>query len=238
MDYVILKKIRHALSFTGTKMTTSSVSIEDYLGAIYRMEPKDHQPLPLGELQQHFGFSPISIHEMIQKLAQRGLAEYIPYKGVLLTDTGRTTAAALVRRHRIWECFLANELQVPIDEAHDLAGNLEHAAPDWITERLFTHLGQPDSCPHGSDINEHETQPEGISLGNGEPGKKYLLTRISPENKNSLHLAREYGLLPGETVWVTGRDEGLISLEINGCGKNIQSEELGCFWGMDITNGA
>jgi DtxR family transcriptional regulator, Mn-dependent transcriptional regulator len=219
-------------------MTTSSVSIEDYLGAIYRMEPKDNQPLPLGELQQHFGFSPISIHEMIQKLVQRGMAEYIPYKGVLLTDNGRATAAALVRRHRIWECFLANELQVPIDEAHTFAGDLEHAAPDWITERLFTHLGQPTSCPHGSEINEHESHYEGVSLGNSEPGRKYLLTRISPETKNSLHLAREYGLLPGETVSVTGREEGLVSLEINGSAKNLQTEELVCFWGTDITDGS
>jgi len=219
-------------------MTTPSISIEDYLGAIYRMEPKDRQPLPLGDLQEHFGFSPISIHEMVQKLVQRGLAEYIPYKGVLLTDTGRTTAAALVRRHRIWECFLANELQVPIDEAHNLAGDLEHAAPDWVTERLFTHLGQPVSCPHGSDISEHDALPEGISLNNGEAGKKYLLTRISPENKNSLHLAREYGLLPGETVRVTGRADGQVLVEINGCDKKIHSEELECFWGMDITDGS
>jgi DtxR family Mn-dependent transcriptional regulator len=220
------------------KMTTASVSIEDYLGAIYRMEPKDRQPLPLGELQQHFGFSPISIHEMVQKLVQRGMAEYIPYKGVILTDTGRTTAAALVRRHRIWECFLANELKVPIDEAHNLAGDLEHAAPDWITERLFAHLGQPVSCPHGSDISEQEALPEGISLNNGEIGKKYLLTRISPENNNSLHLAREYGLLPGETLQVTGCEDGQVGFEINGCHKKIQSEELGFFWGMDITDGS
>jgi DtxR family Mn-dependent transcriptional regulator len=219
-------------------MTTPSISIEDYLGAIYRMEPKDRQPLPLGELQQHFGFSPISIHEMVQKLVQRGMAEYIPYKGVLLTDTGRTTAAALVRRHRIWECFLANELKVPIDEAHNLAGDLEHAAPDWITERLFAHLGQPVSCPHGSEISEQVALPEGVSLNNGESGKKYLLTRISPENKNSLHLAREYGLLPGETVRVTGREEDQVFFEINGIDKKIHSEELGCFWGMDITDGS
>jgi Mn-dependent DtxR family transcriptional regulator len=48
----------------------------------------DGSPLPLGDLQEHFGFSPISIHEMIQKLVQRGLVEYLPYKGVVLTPSG------------------------------------------------------------------------------------------------------------------------------------------------------
>jgi DtxR family transcriptional regulator, Mn-dependent transcriptional regulator len=219
-------------------MTTPSVSIEDYLGAIYRLEPKDRQPLPLGELQQHFGFSPISIHEMIKKLEQRGLAEYIPYKGVKLTDSGQTTAAALVRRHRIWECFLANELQVPIDEAHTLAGDLEHAAPDWITERLFSHLGEPAACPHGSEIVEQEVLTNDMSLKDCENGRQYLLTRISPENDKSLHLAREYGLVPGGVVSVTGRINGLISLKINDDEQNLNSEELGFFWGMDITDGA
>jgi len=202
------------------------------------MEPKDRQPLPLGELQQHFGFSPISIHEMIKKLEQRGLAEYIPYKGVRLSDEGRTTAAALVRRHRIWECFLANELQVPIDEAHTLAGDLEHAAPDWITERLFLHLGQPASCPHGSGIAERETLAGDMSLKDCEAGRKYLLTRISPENTTSLHLAREYDLRPGEIIDITSRTNGRITIETRGCEQFIKSEELGFFWGMDITDGA
>jgi DtxR family Mn-dependent transcriptional regulator len=202
------------------------------------MEPKDEQPLPLGELQLHFGFSPISIHEMIKKLEQRGLAEYIPYKGVRLSDDGRTTAAALVRRHRIWECFLANELQVPIDEAHTLAGDLEHAAPDWITERLFTHLGEPEVCPHGSGITEQEALTGDVSLKDCEAGRKYKLIRISPENTHSLHLAREYDLRPGEIIGITSRTNDRITIETNGYEQFIKSEELGFFWGMDITDGA
>ncbi len=219
-------------------MTSPSISIEDYLGAIYRMEPVDRQPLPLGELQQHFGFSPISIHEMIQKLVLRGLAEYIPYKGVCLSDTGRTTAAALVRRHRIWECFLAKELHVPIDEAHNLAHDLEHAAPDWITERLFEHMGEPDACPHGSEISEHASFTVDIPLNDSETGRYYRITRISPENNQSLKLARQYGLFPGETVRITDHIQNHFSVEINGCDQNLQSEELAYFWGTDISNGA
>ncbi len=166
-------------------MTNSSVSIEDYLGAIFRLQRGGGLPLPLGELQELFGFSPISIHEMVQKLVQRGLAEYLPYKGVLLTPIGYDLAASLVRRHRIWECFLANELQVSIGEAHHLAGDLEHAAPDWITERLFNHLGQPSSCPHGSDINNLGTFPEGRPLSEGVVGQvmrisAYLQKMLTP----------------------------------------------------------
>jgi DtxR family Mn-dependent transcriptional regulator len=218
-------------------MNNPSISIEDYLGAIFRLHPENDQPLPLGDLQEHFGFSPISIHEMVQKLEQRGLVEYLPYKGVRLTDAGLTTAAALVRRHRIWECFLADTLQVPIDDAHNLAGKLEHAAPDWITERLFTYLLQPDACPHGNAIDELAAIPEGLSMDHGEVGRKYLLSRIYPENANSLLIARETGLLPGETIRVIEKTETETVIEIRDHTKNINTEDLSNFWGMDISDG-
>lgn len=218
-------------------MNNPSTSIEDYLGAIFRLHPKNGQPLPLADLQEHFGFSPISIHEMIQKLEQRGLVEYIPYKGVRLTSTGFSAAAALVRRHRIWECFLANALRVPIDDAHDLAGNLEHAVPDWITERLFTYLQQPDTCPHGNAIDEVAAIPAGLSMNRSESGRKYLLTRINPENANSLLTARETGLLPGEIIRIVEKTETETSIEIHNLIKKIKSEELSNFWGLDMADG-
>ncbi len=217
-------------------MTNPSVSIEDYLGAIYRLQRQDGSPLPLGDLQEHFGFSPISIHEMIQKLVQRGLVEYLPYKGVVLTPSGSAAAAALVRRHRIWECFLTDGLQVPIDEAHSLAHDLEHAAPDWITERLFTHLLQPEVCPHGNLIQKIEDVSGGITLDTGEAGQVFKLLRIFPEKAASLQLARETGLLPGEVVRIRSKDIERTSLEIRGMKQNIFTEDLASFWGLEINN--
>jgi DtxR family transcriptional regulator, Mn-dependent transcriptional regulator len=218
-------------------MSNPSVSIEDYLGAIFRLQPKDGQPLPLGDLQDHFGFSPISIHEMIQKLVQRGLAEYLPYKGVLLTTIGNTTAAALVRRHRIWECFLAEELNVDIDEAHQLAGDLEHAAPDWITERLFTYIQQPETCPHGNAIDELATNPIGMPVIEGKVGQLFLLSRIYPENTNSLAVARGTGMLPGETIRIIGKNNKETTIEHRDQREKINTEDLSCFWGVDISDG-
>ncbi|HEX7556271.1 MAG TPA: metal-dependent transcriptional regulator [Leptolinea sp.] len=219
-------------------MITPSISIEDYLGAIFRLLPQDGQPLPLGDLQEYFGFSPISIHEMIQKLVHRGLVNYFPYKGVTLTPDGQVTASALVRRHRIWEAFLANELNVPIDEVHHLAGDLEHAAPDWITERLYTHLGQPESCPHGSVIDESEIHQPGMCLNEAEVGQIFMISRISPESETSLQLARKMGLLPGEKVKILRKTDTNIEIDINQQITALSIEESSSFWGMDITDGS
>ncbi len=218
--------------------TNASASIEDYLGAIFRLQGDRNQPLPLSQLQEHFGFSPISIHEMVQKLAQKGLAEYFPYKGVRLTAIGEKTATSLVRRHRVWEFFLANELNVPIDEAHDLAGSLEHAVPDWVTERLYDFLGQPESCPHGSQIGEQADREKGTCLADAKIGQSILINRISPENPKSLKIARQSGLIPGKLVEIIARSESNLSFSIDDQKKTILMKDSAFFWGKVLPDGA
>ncbi len=125
---------------------------EMYLGAIFRLRENMNTHLPLKRLQEYFDFSPISIHEMISKLEEEGLVEYRRYYGVRLTGAGEAVASNMVRRHRIWEVFLTRMLGVETTRAHEVADQLEHAAPAEVTERLADLLGKPEACPHGSLI--------------------------------------------------------------------------------------
>ena len=47
-------------------MLKATATIEDYLGAVYRLREAPEAPLPLAQLQEHFSFSRVSIHEMVQ----------------------------------------------------------------------------------------------------------------------------------------------------------------------------
>ncbi len=125
---------------------------EEYLGAIFRLRHDTDTALPLSQLQLYFGYSPISIHEMVQKLTTQGLVTYQPYRGVTLTPDGERIGMDLVRRHRLWERFLTDLLDFPADSVHEIAGQLEHAAPQEVTERLARLLGNPENCPHGDPI--------------------------------------------------------------------------------------
>ena len=89
---------------------------------------------------------------MIVKLEAQALLIYQPYKGVLLTEKGEQLAASLIRRHRIWERFLVDTLNFLPEDVHNLADQLEHAAPEEVTNRLSEFLGNPELCPHGSLI--------------------------------------------------------------------------------------
>jgi len=127
-------------------------NLEMYMGAIYRLRETSGSMVPLPDIQKYFGFSLISVNEMVRKLQKFGYVTYERYHGVQLTTKGEEVASALVRRHRIWERFLTDFLKIPVDDVHTVACSLEHAAPELVTERLSNILGQPDACPHGSLI--------------------------------------------------------------------------------------
>lgn len=127
-------------------------NIEMYTGAVYRLRTNSQSAVPLHEIQKYFGFSPISVHEMIVKLQQDGFVDYTRYHGVTLTDKGEQIASALIRRHRIWERFLVDQLHLSGPQVHEIACELEHAAPEIVTDQLAVLLGQPEACPHGSTI--------------------------------------------------------------------------------------
>lgn len=203
---------------------------EDYLGAIHRLREAPNSPLPLSTLGEYFGFSPVSIHEMVQKLSQRGWIAYHPYRGVTLTGSGEAVAVALVRRHRLWERFLTDMLRVPWDEAHEIAGNLEHAAPESVTERLAGLLGDPASCPHGEPIPPSERQVTDRCLDSISVGDQARVSRIGPESGELLRDVQAWGLLPGRTMTVIEHTDVEIIVQVEGQSVRIPVDSARAIW--------
>lgn len=195
-------------------MLKATATIEDYLGAVYRLREAPEAPLPLAQLQEHFSFSRVSIHEMVQKLAQHALISYHPYRGVTLTPEGEHIAAALVRRHRLWERFLTDMLQLPWDEAHAIAEQLEHAAPEIVTERLAALLGEPEACPHGGPIPPSAHETSGAPLNTLAPGAACTIVRVFPEQPDALHKldTLQIGLHTHLHVLEQTQDQTVVSL--------------------------
>jgi DtxR family Mn-dependent transcriptional regulator len=223
-------------------------SVEEYLGAIYRLLEVADAPLPLSRLQALLKVSPISIHEMVQKLEKEAMVTYIPYRGVTLTDEGCRVAAALVRRHRIWERFLTDSLGIAWDKAHELAGELEHAAPESVTDRLLDFLGDPQCCPHGSQIPASRqtvagqthlrlTEPSApISqcLENVAAGAKVKVAFISLEAPEYLQVLQIMAIKPGTLVTLIGRHGSGYQLEVEGNQVEISADLAGTVWVNDV----
>jgi DtxR family Mn-dependent transcriptional regulator len=130
-------------------------SERETLKAIYRLT-RDDAGAHTGDLADRLRVSPGTATATIKRLADRGLADHRPYRGVALTLLGRRAAVGAIRRHRIVERFLSDMLGYPWNEADRLAASFEHDLPQEVEDRLFLALDRPATCPHGFPIPEPE----------------------------------------------------------------------------------
>ena len=61
-------------------------------------------------------------------------------------------ALHVVRAHRLWEVYLAEELGMPLDRVHVEAERQEHRLNRQQLDRLSAAMGHPDVDPHGDPI--------------------------------------------------------------------------------------
>ena len=195
-------------------------STEMYLKAIGELTADD--PLiPISTLADRLGISAVSATEMIHRISAQGLVEHKPYKGVLLTKDGRRRAMIVIRRHRLWERFLTDNLELPWDEVHDLACRLEHAAGPSVIDALAGFLDEPTLCPHGNPIPNHLGEFEvtkGIQLDALQPGDEGIVLRIRPESHDVLNDLAKKGIKPGVVIRVKSVDklDGLCTVSVEG----------------------
>jgi len=69
-----------------------------------------------------------------------------------LTAAGREAASKLVRAHRLWEAYLADVAEIPLDHVHEEAERAEHWIDEERAREIAERLGTPVRDPHGSPI--------------------------------------------------------------------------------------
>jgi DtxR family Mn-dependent transcriptional regulator len=93
---------------------------------------------------------------MIKKLAAKGLVDYQKYHGLTITSNGTAAALQVIRRHRLWEVFLVEKLNLKWDEVHEIAEQLEHVKSNILADRLDAYLNYPKFDPHGDPIPDKD----------------------------------------------------------------------------------
>ena len=124
---------------------------DEYLETMYEFfEKQANEPVRNRDLANALGVSPASATEMIQRLAGKGMVDYVPYKGATLTEKGMIHGQKMKRRHRLAEVFLQ---RVSFQgDMHATACRLEHAIDDDLEVALTLLLGEPQIDPSGRDI--------------------------------------------------------------------------------------
>jgi DtxR family Mn-dependent transcriptional regulator len=212
-------------------MGMSSVSIQDYLQTIYRLQTKQ-SPVSTNALAAQLEVTPASVSGMMRKLHGEGLVQHVLYRGVALTDKGEREALLVLRRHRLWERFLTDVLGLDWDEVHSEAHQLEHATSERLAERLAEFLNNPATDPHGQQIPASDgtlrARPR-VSLADVDHGQVVQVLEVPDDDPERLRFFAQVGLLPGSEVIVlaTADHDDQISILVGDAEHTMGRERVG-----------
>jgi DtxR family Mn-dependent transcriptional regulator len=175
-----------------------TLTVENYVKAIYQILAETEQPTASnGEIARKLGVAPGTVTSMLQTLDGANLVHYQTHKGASLTDSGRSLALRVLRRHRLMELFLVKTLGMTWADVHEEAEHLEHAVSDGLIDRIDSFLGFPDRDPHGDPIPDRDWA---VAVGAGTPlrdcpsGARFHLLRVIDQSPEFLKYLTQSGL--------------------------------------------
>ncbi|NQY01115.1 MAG: metal-dependent transcriptional regulator [Flavobacteriaceae bacterium] len=206
-----------------------TLSEENYLKAIFHLEMMSGTGISTNAIASKLETKASSVTDMVKKLAEKQVLVYKKYQGVSLTKSGKTTAARIVRKHRLWEVFLVEKLNFSWDEVHDVAEQLEHIKSPKLTRELDAFLGFPKTDPHGDPIPDHEGRFDSVekrllsSLKENEVG---VCVGVDDSSSNFLQYLDKNGISLGEKIEVLSIEsfDGSLSIKVAGKVLSISSK--------------
>ena len=151
-------------------------------------------PVSLPRLAEELDVQTVSANQMIRKLEEDGLVNYLPYKGVSFTEEGRRMVQLILRHRRLWEVFFVEKLGLTPHRADALACRIEHITQPEVAARLADYLGYPDTSPSGKPIptgDDFSPNLAGVMLESLQPGVQAEVLSINADAATSAYLMAE-----------------------------------------------
>jgi DtxR family transcriptional regulator, Mn-dependent transcriptional regulator len=218
---------------------------EMYLRTVYELEEEGIVPLR-ARIAERLCQSGPTVSQTVARMERDGLLHVAGDRQLALSETGRTLATRVMRKHRLAECLLVSVIKLPWEEVHIEACRWEHVISESVEWRLFELLGHPDRCPHGNlipGLNELVASQADAENGASDPAHtterrpdeamtdaireapgnvRATVTRITEHVQSDLVLMlklKRAGIQPGREV-LLGAVEGGVRV----CGENGASD--------------
>lgn len=204
-----------------------TLSEENYLKVIYHLEVQGLKKITPTAIAEALSNNPASVVDMLRKLSDKQFVAYEKSKGALLTETGRAIATQIVRKHRLWECFLVDKLGYSWDAVHEIAEQLEHVQAPELADRLDNFLGHPQYDPHGDPIPKADGETASaykMLLSEMGTGKKCRVVGVKDTNSAFLQYLGKLDIGLGTEIKIIERipfDDSLVILIGNKTQTNV-----------------
>lgn len=218
MLFFLFKPQRGLLSkLMKMKKDRSRELIEDALKHLYDCEYKAID-CSLNSMSGNLSLSGDKTAKVISRLEAMDLISLRENK-IILTPEGRSYALRIVRIHRLWERYLADNTSMKETEWHQIAEAKEHKTTDDDVKKLAAHLGNPLIDPHGDPIPSESGEipkRKGIALNNLENGTFAAIIHIEDEPKEVFAQFSALGLYPGMQIYLVENSKERIRFEADG----------------------
>ncbi|MCS7288448.1 MAG: FeoA domain-containing protein [Roseiflexus sp.] len=152
--WVVLPRVGLLAHYRAWRATREREQVEDALKHLLNREHLGRHATP-ESLGGALGLPRAAVMRLIAKMEEQGLLET---RGIELhlTAEGERWALHVVRAHRLWERYLADEARMPLERVHAEAHRREHMLTADQLDELEAAMGYPRRDPHGDPIPSRE----------------------------------------------------------------------------------
>ena len=190
---------------------------EDVLKHLLKSEADGRQPT-LDSIAGALQVTTAQAAELLQALESHGLVTY-ENGALLLKPDGREMGLHIVRAHRLWESYLAEQTGVAEPEWHQRAERQEHLLTPQQVDALSARLGHPTRDPHGDVIPDAKGDlagDKGQPLHATAANTPVLFTHIEDEPETIYAQLCAQGLRPGMKAFVIEKSADRIRFWADG----------------------
>lgn len=193
------------------------IRLEDALKHIYGCS-EENKPSTIDSIA---GALSLSREESVALIRTLETQEWVrlTQEGFELTESGRLYALQIIRAHRLYETYLAQETGVEETQWHHEAEIAEHHLSSNEIENLANRLGHPQFDPHGDPIpsKKGEISPlKGQCILECKKGWKGLITHVEDEPESIYAKIVASGIALGQIIKILEIDEHTLKLQSEG----------------------
>lgn len=152
--YIFIPRFGLLALYRDWQATRQRVRVEDALKHLLDREQGGRHASP-ESLAGSLDLPRVKTTTLIASMESQGLVESRG-SNLHLTPEGERWAMHIVRSHRLWERYLADEARMPLEKVHTEANRREHGLTVEQLDEMEAALGHPSRDPHGDPIPTRE----------------------------------------------------------------------------------
>lgn len=207
---------------TSPDLSALNPASKEYLEAVFELEEEGRQILQ-ARIGERLGLAAATVSEGVKRLVAEGYVTVADRHELHLTESGRTIAETLVRRHRLAERMLTDILGIPWHLCHEQAEDWEKVMTPEVEDAILAKLEGEPTCPHGNPIPGAPNSIQWSQLkpvAAMAPEESGRLTRLLEDvelNHDVLKYLEDKNLMPGRSLkLVSEAPDGTLTLEVEG----------------------